>query len=1004
MDPGSPGSGPGSSPHGPDVQRVESLTDTLPSPVIDQSHSAKLVASQLQPQPRALQSGLWLKALHLLLALKGLVCSFPWVQQVLQLQRSLLRSSGSATQDLLALLASIARGFTEAALTLHRSLRGAFPPGTTFPCGTSPREEDSTERTFFSRPPLREKLSRHSGVVAGAGSLLTMDPGSPGSGPGSSPHGPDVQRVESLTDTLPSLVIDHSHSATLVASQLQPQPRALQSGLWLKALHLLLALKGLVCSFPWVQQVLQLQRSLLRSSGSATQDLLALLASIARGFTEAALILHRSLRGAFPPGTTFPCGTSPREEDSPERTFFSRPPLREKLSRHSGVVAGAGSLLTMDPGSLGSGPGSSPHGPDVQRVESLSDTLPSPVIDHSHSATLVASQLQPQPRALQSGLWLKALHLLLALKGLVCSFPWVQQVLQLQRSLLRSFGSATQDLLALLASIARGFTEAALTLHRSLRGAFPPGTTFPCGTSPREEDSPERTFFSRPPLREKLSRHSGVVPGVGSLLGNIDPGSPSSGPGSSPHDTDEEWFEALTDTLSVPVIIHSVSLKLMLCQLLLQLEPRALRTGISLKAQGLLRDLKELLCSFPWVQVTEEKQEANTFRQSTAVYQVTQRVLDSLERTLGPRCVLREAGAFSSLLLQHHLLHLVALNTARLLPDEESARQQRQVVAAPRPLPPPFSVSSELVKVLLVQLVLTLHPVDASGDQALSPRDLQELLDHLTAVIHRILDHTPGVAVDSGSPLPLCNTLRPVLQLQSTLLREFESATQELLARRDPALLASIANGVAEAVLTIHRSLRGAFPPGTTFPCGTSPREEDSTERTSSLTSVEDREEQGDGQRKAHNLCPLVEVPLVEVPLVEVPLLEVPLVEVPLLQVPLVEVPLLQVPLVEVPLVEVPLLEVPLLEVPLVEVPLLEVPLVEVPLLEVPLVEVPLLEVPLVEGPPIFTKGKRKTVTWKDPLESTEPVAPYSQKKKRRKKKWYSRFRGLFCCCSGQSE
>ncbi|CAL8364047.1 unnamed protein product [Arctogadus glacialis] len=695
-----------------------------------------------------------------------------------------------------------------------------------------------------------------------------MDPGSPGSGPGSSPHGPDVQRVESLTDTLPSPVIDHSHSAKLVASQLQPQPGALQSGLWLKAMHLLLTLKGLVCSFPWVQQVLQLQRSLLRSFGSATQDLLALLASIARGFTEAALTLHRSLRGAFPPGTTFPCGTSPREEDSTERTSFSRPPLREKLSRHSGVVAGAGSLLTMDPGSPGSGPGSSPHGPDVQRVESLTDTLPSPVIDHSHSAKLVASQLQPQPRALQSGLWLKALHLLLTLKGLVCAFPWVQQVLQLQRSLLKSFGSATQDLLALLASIARGFTEAALTLHRSLRGAFPPGTTFPC-----------------------------VVPGVGSLLGNIDPVSPGSGPGSSPHDTDEEWFESLTDTLSVPVIIHSVSLKFMLCQLLLQ----------------------ELLCSFPWVQVTEEKQEANTFRQSTAVYQVTQRVLDSLERTLGPRCVLREAWAFSSLLLQHHLLHLVALNTARLLPDEESTHQQRQVVAAPRPLPPPFSVSSELVEVLLVQLVLTLHPVDASGDQALSPRDLRELLDHLTAVIHRILANTPGVAVDSGSPLPLCNTRRPVLQLQSTLLREFESDTQELLARRDPALLASIANGVAEAVLTIYRSLRGAFPPGTTFPCVTSTREVDSIERTSSLTSVEDREEQEDDQRKAHNLCPLVEVPLVE-------------------------------------------------------------------------------------GLHIFTKGKRKTVTWKDPLESTEPVAPYSQKKKRRKKKWYSRFRGLFCCCSGQSE
>ncbi|CAL8371969.1 unnamed protein product [Boreogadus saida] len=624
----------------------------------------------------------------------------------------------------------------------------------------------------------------------------------------------------------------------------------------------------------------------------------------------------------------------------------------------------------MAPGSPGSGPGSSPHGPDVQRVESLTDTLPSPVIDHSHSAKLVASLLQPQPRALQSRLWLKALHLLLALKELVCAFPWVQQVLQLQRSLLKSFGSATQDLLALLASIARGFTE---TLHRSLRGAFPPGTTFTCGTSPREEDSTERTFFSRPPLRERLSRHSGVVPGVGSMLGNIDRVSPGSGPGSSPHDSDEEWFEALTDTLSVPVILHSVSLKLMLCQLLLQLESRALRTGISLKAQCLLRDLKELLCSFPWVQVTEEKQEANTYRQSTAVYQVTQRVLDSLERTLGPRCVLREAGAFSSLLLQHHLLHLVALNTARLLPEEESTHQQRQVVAAPRPLPPPFSVSSELVEVLLVQLVLTLHPVDASGDQAPSPRDLQELLDHLTAVIHGILNDTPGVAVDSGSPLPLCNTRRLVLQLQSSLWREFESATQELLARRDPALLASIANGVAEAALTLHRSLRGAFPPGTTFPCGTSPREVDSTERTSSLTSVEDREEQEDDQRKAHNLCPLLEVPLVEVPL---------------LKVPRVEVPLLEVPLLKVPRVEVPLVEVPRVEVPLLEVPLLKVPLVEVPLVEVPRVEVPRVEVPLLEGPPIFTKGKRKTVTWKDPLESTEPVAPYSQKKKRRKKNW----------------
>ena len=47
----------------------------------------------------------------------------------------------------------------------------------------------------------------------------------------------------------------------------------------------------------------------------------------------------------------------------------------------------------MDPGSLGFGPGSTPHDTDVQRVESLTDTLPSPVIVHSLSAKLVAPQL-----------------------------------------------------------------------------------------------------------------------------------------------------------------------------------------------------------------------------------------------------------------------------------------------------------------------------------------------------------------------------------------------------------------------------------------------------------------------------------------------------------------------------------------------------------------------------------------------------------------------------------
>ena len=86
---------------------------------------------------------------------------------------------------------------------------------------------------------------------------------------------------------------------------------------------------------------------------------------------------------------------------------------------------------------------------------------------------------------------------------------------------------------------------------------------------------------------------------------------------------------------------------------------------------------------------------------------------------------------------------------------------------------------------------------------------------------------------------------------------------KELLARKAPALLASITNSVAEAVVTINRSLRQRFPPGGTFKCVTTPKEEDSTERTSFLTSVEDREEREDD----HNIWPLLEGPLLEGPL-----------------------------------------------------------------------------------------------------------------------------------------
>ncbi|CAL8294165.1 unnamed protein product [Merluccius merluccius] len=156
----------------------------------------------------------------------------------------------------------------------------------------------------------------------------------------------------------------------------------------------------------------------------------------------------------------------------------------------------------------------------------------------------------------------------------------------------------------------------------------------------------------------------------------------------------------------------------------------------------------------------------------------------------------------------------------------------------------------------------------------------------MTAVTLRTLNDTPGVAVDTDAPLPVCDTRQPVLQLQSSLLSRFGSATQGLLALKDPALLASIPHGVAEAALTIYRSLRQAFPPGASFPCVTAPREEDSAEmslflrplpgalreklcrhygewvgnstlfrRAFAATSVEDGE--------AHDVRPPLEIPLV---------------------------------------------------------------------------------------------------------------------------------------------
>ncbi|CAL8379896.1 unnamed protein product [Arctogadus glacialis] len=62
-----------------------------------------------------------------------------------------------------------------------------------------------------------------------------------------------------------------------------------------------------------------------------------------------------------------------------------------------------------------------------------------------------------------------------------------------------------------------------------------------------------------------------------------------------------------------------------------------------------------------------------------------QGVPDRLEQTLDPRCVLREAGASSSLPLQHHLVL-----------EDESTNQQRQVAAALSPLPSPSMLQHQL--------------------------------------------------------------------------------------------------------------------------------------------------------------------------------------------------------------------------------------------------------------------------------------------------------------------
>ena len=285
---------------------------------------------------------------------------------------------------------------------------------------------------------------------------------------------------------------------------------------------------------------------------------------------------------------------------------------------------------------------------------------------------------------------------------------------------------------------------------------------------------------------------------------------------------------AETQTRRMPrqVVVHSQTIKHIISQVLLQVNHQALQQGLCPQTSSLVLDTQERLWCFPWVQVTEEKQMANTLLQSSAAYQVAKAVVERLEQVLAPRPVLARALARGSNTLSRYLVHLVALSIAQLVPDQLSANQEERLIsqraAASHPLPPKFLISRELVEDFLVSFLLKLHPLNGRGVKQLSQQELLAMTIRMTAVTLATLERVPGVSVDQKLPAPLCNMRRTVLQLQSDMVEKFGTVikVKKRVGLKDPAVLTAVPQCVMEGVLRLYQSLDEAGPAGVPVPCG----------------------------------------------------------------------------------------------------------------------------------------------------------------------------------------
>jgi len=285
---------------------------------------------------------------------------------------------------------------------------------------------------------------------------------------------------------------------------------------------------------------------------------------------------------------------------------------------------------------------------------------------------------------------------------------------------------------------------------------------------------------------------------------------------------------AETQTRRMPrqVVVHSQTIKHIISQVLLQVNHQAFQQGLCPQTSSLVLDTQERLWCFPWVQVTEEKQMANTLLQSSAAYQVAKAVVERLEQVLAPRPVLARALASGSNILSRYLVHLVARSIAQLVPDQLSANQEERLIsqraAASHPLPPKFLISRELVEDFLVSFLLKLHPLNGRGVKQLSQQELLAMTIRMTAVTLATLERVPGVSVDQKLPAPLCNMRRTVLQLQSVMVEKFGTVikVKKLVGLKDPAVLTAVPQCVMEGVLRLYQSLDEAGPAGVPVPCG----------------------------------------------------------------------------------------------------------------------------------------------------------------------------------------